>query len=593
MCGISLRLRGPATVCQPIQRAGRIGRVAAEKNISLELRHDRSLISTFLARLSRGSFPAMMESRWVSVAILLHLGPYKRRVPGSKVRILHSIEARGFDVAIIGSGMAGATYARLISDLAPGARVLVIEAGPQLSSTAGMHIRNFTSSTEREQAALRAQGPDRHAHSATSVYTPPESALGAEGRLERPGLFLLEPYTGNTSSGMPSAAMTSCVGGMGVLWRGSCPRPYGSEITSLIPRSTFNALIRQAYELLGVQPDPERKDSIINTICHSLADVVDANVAPGLRARQLPLAVSIEGNQKYWFGTEKILGAIADGMADNVSILPDTVCRSVLVDQGRAVGVDLVGVDGRRVGIFRTRFVVIAADPFRTPQLLYASGVRPIVLGRYLNEHIQVTSRVELSGALKEKMGKNSRNIAQGVGGCWLPFAEEARPYHGQILYEIDTSDPSDQDGIPRFVGISLYGRKDVDDADRVGFSSTQTDFFGMPKMSIRYRLTENDAYTTEYMKRAIDRIAGALGSSQGAHVHPPGASLHYQGTTRMGHSATTAVCDSFGRVHGYRNLYIGGAGLIDTATACNPALTVVALAIRGAEKVASEIATV
>ena len=37
---------------------------------------------------------------------------------------------------------------------------------------------------------------------------------------------------------------------------------------------------------------------------------------------------------------------------------------------------------------------MVCADALRTPQLLFASGIRPEALGRYLNEHAFVTGRV-------------------------------------------------------------------------------------------------------------------------------------------------------------------------------------------------------
>ena len=44
----------------------------------------------------------------------------------------------------------------------------------------------------------------------------------------------------------------------------------------------------------------------------------------------------------------------------------------------------------------RADSVVVCADALRTPQLLFASGIRPDALGRYLNEHAFVTGRVLL-----------------------------------------------------------------------------------------------------------------------------------------------------------------------------------------------------
>jgi choline dehydrogenase-like flavoprotein len=73
--------------------------------------------------------------------------------------------------------------------------------------------------------------------------------------------------------------------------------------------------------------------------------------------------------------------------------------------------------------------------------------------------------------------------------------------------------------------------------------------------------------------------------------VLPPGASLHYQGTTRMGETDDgESVCSPDSQVWQVPGLYVAGNGVIPTATACNPTLTSVALAVRGARKIAQEI---
>jgi choline dehydrogenase-like flavoprotein len=61
----------------------------------------------------------------------------------------------------------------------------------------------------------------------------------------------------------------------------------------------------------------------------------------------------------------------------------------------------------------------------------------------------------------------------------------------------------------------------------------------------------------------------------------------------RMGETDDgTSVADPWSRVWGYNNLVVGGNALIPTATAMNPTLMSVAIAVRGARKVAEELSS-
>ena len=72
----------------------------------------------------------------------------------------------------------------------------------------------------------------------------------------------------------------------------------------------------------------------------------------------------------------------------------------------------------------------------------------------------------------------------------------------------------------------------------------------------------------------------------------PLGASLHYQGTTRMGEPRRRRerVRARQRGLGGATALYVAGNGVIPTATACNPTLTSVALAVRGARRIARDL---
>jgi choline dehydrogenase-like flavoprotein len=110
--------------------------------------------------------------------------------------------------------------------------------------------------------------------------------------------------------------------------------------------------------------------------------------------------------------------------------------------------------------------------------------------------------------------------------------------------------------------------------------------------MSIRYRHTEKDLETLAQMRENSIRSGRRLGTlTEEPQLAAGGASLHYQGTVRIGaQDDGTSVCDQHLRVWGVENLYIGGNGVIPTATAANPTLTNVALAWRAATRLVEEL---
>jgi choline dehydrogenase-like flavoprotein len=118
-------------------------------------------------------------------------------------------------------------------------------------------------------------------------------------------------------------------------------------------------------------------------------------------------------------------------------------------------------------------------------------------------------------------------------------------------------------------------------------------DFYGMPRMSIRYARTERDLETIDQMRANSIRSAERIGTlTEEPALAAGGSSLHYQGTVRMGSTDDGAsVCDDHLRVWGVENLYVGGNGVIPTATAANPTLTTVALAWRAATALAASLA--
>ena len=64
----------------------------------------------------------------------------------------------------------------------------------------------------------------------------------------------------------------------------------------------------------------------------------------------------------------------------------------------------------------------------------------------------------------------------------------------------------------------------------------------------------------------------------------------HHLGTTRMHEEADRGVVDPDSRVHGLENLYVTGSSVFPSHGASNPTLTIVALALRLADHLRSDL---
>ena len=103
------------------------------------------------------------------------------------------------DVAIVGSGPAGATYARILSERAPAATIAMFEVGPTVSDPPGAHVKNIADPDERARAQLRSEGPDAH-DDGDRVGGIVKTAQ----RRARPGTFLLESVPDKESQPIPT-----------------------------------------------------------------------------------------------------------------------------------------------------------------------------------------------------------------------------------------------------------------------------------------------------------------------------------------------------------------------------------------------------
>jgi len=134
-----------------------------------------------------------------------------------------------------------------------------------------------------------------------------------------------------------------------------------------------------------------------------------------------------------------------------------------------------------------------------------------------------------------------------------------------------------------------------------------QIDSTGMRRVALDWRLSPIDIHSVAGLVASLNRETSRmdLGSVEQAawlshpsgrwvsdnliSAHPIGG-FHHMGTTRMASDPRRGVTDGWGRVHGLPNLHVAGSSLFPTGGWANPTLTILALSLRTADRIADEL---
>jgi choline dehydrogenase-like flavoprotein len=136
---------------------------------------------------------------------------------------------------------------------------------------------------------------------------------------------------------------------------------------------------------------------------------------------------------------------------------------------------------------------------------------------------------------------------------------------------------------------------------------SDKKDALGLPQLKLDWRLSALDIHSVEslvdlvgaeFRRLDLGEVIKAdwLSAPERAwrsdpliSAHPIGG-YHHMGTTRMADNPRHGVTDGFGQVHGVDNLYVAGSSLFPTSGWANPTLTLAALALRTADRIAERV---
>jgi choline dehydrogenase-like flavoprotein len=145
--------------------------------------------------------------------------------------------------------------------------------------------------------------------------------------------------------------------------------------------------------------------------------------------------------------------------------------------------------------------------------------------------------------------------------------------------------------------GLRALVEQSPDRSNRVTLQE-QTDAYGQRKIKILWRWNELDLRSIRQAQKIFREELAAAGigtfvpveETVGSQPRRFDSPHHFLGTTRMHDNPRNGVVDADCRVHGVPNLFIAGSSVFPTGGYANPTLTIVALALRLATHLQSEL---
>jgi choline dehydrogenase-like flavoprotein len=230
----------------------------------------------------------------------------------------------------------------------------------------------------------------------------------------------------------------------------------------------------------------------------------------------------------------------------------------------------------RREGLLNTALTIGVRQP--------AGGSYPLAKRAYL--HVKHRTAPTRTG---RSMWKMTKQLARGYTGL-------TGPLHPWLMKRLNRLD----------LALVIRAEQAPNPDSRVMLTG-EKDALGMPRIALDWRLSAIDVDSVSGLVAALDRESRRLGlgavepaawlddpkkvwvSDELVSAHPIGG-FHHMGTTRMASDPRRGVTDGWGRVHGLPNLYIAGSSLFPTAGWANPTLTILALALRTADRISEEL---
>ncbi|MGJ8590156.1 MAG: GMC family oxidoreductase [Yoonia sp.] len=128
----------------------------------------------------------------------------------------------------------------------------------------------------------------------------------------------------------------------------------------------------------------------------------------------------------------------------------------------------------------------------------------------------------------------------------------------------------------------SIIGEDLPDENNHITIDSSLTDTDGVPAPKIHYRLSENSKRLMDFhVDRCVEATMAAGAKDTVVVKHMRDTGWHILGTCKMGDDPKNSVVDGYGKTHDVPNLFVFDGSTFPTSSGCNPAATIMAVALR------------
>jgi choline dehydrogenase-like flavoprotein len=549
-------------------------------------------VGTFWRGMLKGALgPRDNDSRYL-------LDVHRRDLPG-EATMRHYAEDDEVDLVVVGAGAGGSVLAQRLARR--GWKVVVLEAGPfwhpdedWVSDEAGSHQLYWTQ--------------DRVIGGADPIE------LGKNNSGRGVGGSMIH-YAGYTPRFHPSDFSTHADDGVGADW----PITYAD----LLPHYE-----RVELELPVAGQDwpwgyPHRYPFSPHPVTGAAEKLQAGALACGIDMRVGPVGIvnGTFGNRPHCIYRGYCLqGCKVNAKASPyVTHLPDALAHGVEVRAGcMALRVDMDDATGAARGVVyareadgehrlqRARQVAVACYSIETPRLLLASTGRrhPHGLGNNADQvgrYVMVQGAAQSAGRWPEELRMYkapppeisseqfyetdpARGFARGfsiqtVSPMPIGWAEHvlADGHWGRALREYMRD-------YNHWATIGVLNELLPHPENRITLAD-ETDPYGQPVARMDYTLSDNDKANMAYSTKVIHGLLDAGGAQDVLTIH---RFAHLIGGARMGTAPDNSVVDADHRIWGVPNVVIADGSVCPTEGSANPALTIMALASRLADRMST-----